>query len=607
MPFARLSLRAKLGSAFGLTLLLLVIASAVAVTRMGALSDRTADAKVGAMLDEQIMSMEIAVREALDVESQAIIAGDDPALDARLAAAWEHNDGDAFDESLAEAERLAVLDMPRRLVTDEAAAAKVRESVAATVALVREGDVAGARANRVRVTQPAYAAFIDANGAVETQSEEFSEAAAVGAASIASSGKRVILLVTLLAVALMAASGFFITRGISRGVDVVLDRLRSLRDRCTTDLAAGLTAAAGGDLTQAVTSSTARIDDPGADEIGQVSVAVNEIRDNTAASIDAYNAMRAQLGDVLREVSLNAGTVSSASEQMASTSEEAGRAVGEIASAMSDVAAGAERQVRMVETTRAAVSEAAEAAESSAHTAQATAEAAGQARVMALDGVAAAAEASAAIREVADSSERVGAAIGALSERSERIGGIVGTITAIADQTNLLALNAAIEAARAGEHGRGFAVVADEVRKLAEESQGAAAQIAGLIGQIQTETGVVVGVVADGARRTDEGVATVERTRVAFEAIGEAVEDVSARVAEIASAIQQISDGAGRAGADVAEVAGVAESSSASAEQVSAATEQTAASTQELAASAQSLAGTAESLDALVRRFKVAL
>ena len=109
------------------------------------------------------------------------------------------------------------------------------------------------------------------------------------------------------------------------------------------------------------------------------------------------------------------------------------------------------------------------------------------------------------------------------ARKSEQIEGIVATITGIAEQTNLLALNAAIEAARAGEQGRGFAVVAEEVRKLAEESQSPPASIAGLIEEIQAETAKAVEVVEDGARRTEEGAATVEQAREAFEPLGASV------------------------------------------------------------------------------------
>jgi methyl-accepting chemotaxis protein len=213
-------------------------------------------------------------------------------------------------------------------------------------------------------------------------------------------------------------------------------------------------------------------------------------------------------------------------------------------------------------------------------------------------------EAMAAVRE---SSHAVSAAIRELGEKSEEIGGIVETITGIAGQTNLLALNAAIEAARAGEQGRGFAVVADEVRKLAEESQHAAATIGGLVAEIQSETTKVVGIVDDGSRRTDEGSNTVDTARTAFVQIGEAVEGMHQRVDEIADAIKQIAESSARMSEEVGEVASVAEQSSASAEQVAASTQQTGASTQQIAASAQELAATAETLEKLVAEFKLSV
>jgi methyl-accepting chemotaxis protein len=382
---------------------------------------------------------------------------------------------------------------------------------------------------------------------------------------------------SLLALLAAAAIVYFITKGIASRVAKVGDRLDSLSENCVNDLAGALKSVSQGDLTVGVEPVTTPVGEAGNDEIGRLAKTFDILLGRVQAAIEDYNTMRGQLVDIISEVLKGSTSVASASAQMASTSEEAGRAVGEIANAVGDVAHGAERQVQMVAQAKSSTDESVGVA--------------GAAKAAADEGISAATKASEAMQAVRDASGAVEAAMTSLSARSEQIGGIVETITGIAGQTNLLALNAAIEAARAGEQGRGFAVVAEEVRKLAEESQQAAASISELIEEIQVETQNAVSVVADGARRSEDGVQVVEQARDAFARIGVSVQDVTSRIGEISDAMN--------------EVAAVAEESSASTEEVSASTEETSASTQEIAASAQELARTAEELESLVGRFRV--
>ena len=437
--------------------------------------------------------------------------------------------------------------------------------------------------------------------AVEKQAADQSAAAIAHASSM----KIVFYGIGLASLLLAVALAFLITRTITRPLAALVQRLRSLNDHCLEALNGGLLAVANGDLTKGAEPMTTPVDVIGNDEVADLGRTFNEMLGKAQGGLESYNAMRGQLAAMVGELSGSAGTVSSASQQLTATSEETSRAVTEIATAIGEVAQGAETQVRRVSEVRDAMTEAVDAVAASARSAAEATGVAGQARETAEQGVAAVEQASAAMTSVQANSRDAARAITELADKSHRIGEFIATITGIAEQTNLLALNAAIEAARAGEQGRGFAVVAEEVRKLAEESQEAAATISGLVQEIQSDTARTVRVVEDGVTRTEEGAETVAQARLAFEAIGGAVGDMTARIEQIAAAAQQISAATDKVSDDIGGVATVAESSSAIAEEVSASTEQTSASAQEISASAQELSSTAQTLEQLVGRFRL--
>lgn len=192
-----------------------------------------------------------------------------------------------------------------------------------------------------------------------------------------------------------------------------------------------------------------------------------------------------------------------------------------------------------------------------------------------------------------------------LGERSKEIGQIVSTISGIAAQTNLLALNAAIEAARAGEQGKGFAVVADEVRKLAEQSQESARQIESLIGQVQQETDDVVVSMQNGAEEVKRGTKIVDDAGTAFKEIDEHIAQVTRDVQSVADEVTMIVTSSAEIAEHIDRLQRIGQITVENSNMVSDSTETQLASQEEITTASRNLAQLAQDLQNVMVKFKL--
>lgn len=192
-----------------------------------------------------------------------------------------------------------------------------------------------------------------------------------------------------------------------------------------------------------------------------------------------------------------------------------------------------------------------------------------------------------------------------LDRHARKISELVSVIHDIADQTNLLALNATIEAARAGEQGKGFAVVADEVRKLAEQSSDSVTNITDIVNSIQNESNLVATSLQAGYKEVEEGTEQIQVTGKTFEHIRESLTKMVHSVNDVSESLAVLQGDTVEMNDSIQEISAVSEESAAGVEQTSATSQQTNAAMIEVASSSHELSKMAEELNGLVNRFKL--
>ncbi|MGG2080951.1 methyl-accepting chemotaxis protein [Lysinibacillus pakistanensis] len=354
----------------------------------------------------------------------------------------------------------------------------------------------------------------------------------------------------------------------------VIKPIRALKDSAVT--------ISKGDLTEKVVVTSK-------DEIGQLG--------------QAFNDMQGSLRALIQKIEQNAEEVASSAEELTANANQTSIATEKVAISIQDVASSADTQTTSANKNAQSLHELSKAILHIAEISSSVTDLSQHATHQADEGGKAVQNTKDQMQSIHVSVTESNQKIQTLHERSQQITSILDVITGIADQTNLLALNAAIEAARAGEHGKGFAVVADEVRKLAEQSQTSAKQIFELIHSIQLETEQSVNIMAKVSEDVQNGLKVSDEAITKFQVILTSMNDIMPKMNEVSSASEQMSASVQEVTAITEDLAFSAQSNASASEDVAASTEEQLASMEEINASAQALAHMADELKQLISQF----
>lgn len=332
------------------------------------------------------------------------------------------------------------------------------------------------------------------------------------------------------------------------------------------------------------------IDNHSKDEIGQLG--------------EAFIAMKVNLKKLIRNVDQSSQHVQTSAHGLSANAEQNIAASEQVTEAMQQVTVSTEKQTTSIDQNAVSIEEIAKGVVEIADSSMQVSDLSSRAIQLADEGGQAVEQTVNQMVSIHESVTQSDTMIKSLYDRTKEIGSILEIISAISEQTNLLALNAAIEAARAGEHGKGFAVVADEVRKLAEQSHQSAEQISALITGIQHETAKSVQTMMKTSADVQDGLQLTEDTSKKFASIIKRLHEIAPKMEDISASAQEMSAVVEEVSATAIELTDHAKINAAASEEVAASTEQTLSSMQEMAVASKELLDMADELQSYVNRFK---